>query len=84
MDWGWGSGGKLWSRRWYIKSTPKFVILNLFQDNKPPQCVILKQVQDDDDLDFQNGAMSVRPHHPPPLGPAGQVKLHTSVAAIGV
>ncbi len=31
-------------------ATPHFVILNLFQDNKPPSRVILKQVQDDDIL----------------------------------
>jgi hypothetical protein len=29
-----------------------FVILNLFQDNRRRSCVILKQVQDDDDLGF--------------------------------
>ena len=28
----------------------RLVILNLFQDNKPQQCVILKQVQDDEDF----------------------------------
>jgi hypothetical protein len=30
--------------------SPYFVILNLFQDNKQPSRVILKQVQDDDDF----------------------------------
>ncbi len=31
-------------------STLSFVILNLFQDNKLPSRVILKQVQDDEDI----------------------------------
>ncbi len=31
--------------------TPSLVILNLFQDNKPPSPVILKQVQDDEILE---------------------------------
>ena len=29
----------------------KIVILNLFQDNRRPPCIILKQVQDDDKID---------------------------------
>jgi hypothetical protein len=33
-----------------FQSSPHFVILNLFQDNKQPSRVILKQVQDDDDF----------------------------------
>jgi hypothetical protein len=33
--------------------TPSFVILNLFQDNKPPLRVMLKQVQHDDVLSVE-------------------------------
>jgi hypothetical protein len=29
---------------------PHFVILNLFQDNRRGQCVVLKQVQHDEEL----------------------------------
>ena len=35
--------------------TPSLVILNLFQDNKPPSPVILKQVQDNEILEV-NGS----------------------------
>ena len=38
-----------WSCEFLILiSFPHIVILNLFQDNKPPSRVILKQVQDDE------------------------------------
>ena len=32
-------------------SPDSIVILNLFQDNRRPLCIILKQVQDDDKID---------------------------------
>jgi hypothetical protein len=37
--------------------SPHFVILNLFQDNKQPSRVILKQIQDDDGFVFCAGAV---------------------------
>jgi hypothetical protein len=36
--------------------SPQLVILNLFQDNKPPSPVILTQVQDDETLVEGSGA----------------------------
>jgi hypothetical protein len=38
--------------------TPLLVILNLFQDNKPPSPFILKQVQDDEILGVNGHAQS--------------------------
>jgi hypothetical protein len=42
-----------------ILPSPLLVILNLFQDNKPPPPFILKQVQDDEILGVEGRAQSV-------------------------
>ena len=39
---------------------PGFVILNLFQDNKQPSPVILKQVQDDDGFGLADNGFDFR------------------------
>ncbi|WP_295489511.1 hypothetical protein [Sphingorhabdus sp. EL138] len=50
-----------------LRNATPFVILNLFQDNKRPWNVILKQVQDDEAWSEEDGstAISVMTHLSP-------------------
>jgi hypothetical protein len=69
------SGSKLQNPQYYVQvhsqnrykalavnlHYPHFVILDFFQDNGRRQCVILKQIQDDDDLGFWHYALATKP-----------------------